>query len=410
MNDLSMFQLHSVPVSNSGTLILLKDEVEVKHEGDVCILEHINKNAGRVLIPTGVVILTNLRIVSIVDKAISLKHEKIGWGFNLADVVLVEDCNSSYFGSSTRIHFQMRTGKIEIGLKFLSKKSDKVSFLAQTRYFLSKKSWMTATTLSVAADKPAAFSVSTAGVAGILRSQEQNLKSNDALARDATADLDSLMKRAKEMASVIQRYASYAADRVDGEGSSERSETTSEAGEISEIDAILESIGIVSPVTKYSAGRMYHKQLARQLADYLHDSKRLSRLGGMMTLTDIYGIFNRARGTELVSPDDFLKSAEVMGSLGLGISLVRFASGVIILRLDTLNEDSLCQSILQLARSSNLDTGDDGIHASLVAQHLNLSILLAKEILLIAENRGLLCRDDTISGLAFFQNKFIDIT
>ena len=410
VNDLADFQFLPVSVSDSGTLVLFEDEVEVKYEGDVCVLEHIRKKAGKVLIPSGVVILTNLRLVSIISKTISVTCEKIGWGVSLADVALVEDCSSSYFGSSTRLHIQMRTGNIEIGLKFLSKKSDKAQFLSQMQYFLGKKSWIIPAKPTVAVDKSAAFSVSTAGVAGILRAQEQNLKVNDALARDATADLDSLMKRAKEMASVIQRYASYAGDRADGQSRLEGSENTSEVGDISEIDAILQSIGIASPVTKFSAGRLYHKQLARQLADYLHDSNRLSRLGGMMTLTDIYGIFNRARGTELVSPDDFLKSAEIMGSLSLGITLVRFASGVIILRLDSLNEDALCQNILQLSKSNYLDIDQNGIYATLVAQHLNLSIVLSKEVLLIAENRGLLCRDDSIGGLAFFPNKFGDIS
>ena len=131
------------------------------------------------------------------------------------------------------------------------------------------------------------------------------------------------MKRAKEMATIVQRYAYYAGERGEGDSCSERSETTSEMGEVTEINAILQSIGITSPVTKFSAGRLYHQQLARQLADYLHESNRLSRLGGMITLTDIYCVFNRARGTELVSPDDFLRSAEMIGTLGVGISLIR---------------------------------------------------------------------------------------
>ena len=406
MDNLSAYRLSSAPLSNAGMLVLLEDEVEVKCEGDVSVIEHMNKKSGKVLLQSGLVVLTNLRIVSIVDDASS--RGKIGWGLNLADVAFVEDCSSSYFGNSTRIHIQLHQ-KIEIGLKFLSKQSNKANFLEQMQHFLSKKSWVgiTKSKSEVTALKPAAFSASTAGVAGILRNQEQNLKSNDALARDATADLDSLMKRAKEMATVVQRYASYAGERGD-DSNSERSDTTSEAGEVTEIDAILQSMGIASPVTKFSAGRLYHQQLARQLADFLHESNRLSRLGGMMTLTDVYGIFNRARGTELVSPDDFLQSATMMGKLGVGISLKRFESGVIMLRLDSLNEEALCQSIVALAQSQDMDIEEEGIQASLVAQHFNLSIVIAKEILLLAESRGLLCRDDSIGGLAFFPNKFAD--
>jgi EAP30/Vps36 family len=42
-----------------------------------------------------------------------------------------------------------------------------------------------------------------------------------------------------------------------------------------------------------------------QLADFLRVP--LERAGGMMTLPDVYCLFNRARGTELISPDDLLQ-------------------------------------------------------------------------------------------------------
>lgn len=394
---LSEFLITPVPLSNAGMLILLESEVEVKCGGNVSVVEHIKKKVARELIPAGLVVLTNLRIVSI--------SNKIGWGFNLSDVGLVEDCASSYFGQSTRINFQMNKRENHLGLKFQSNGKDKSEFFTQTQLFLVKRSWLTTKNIVSKMQEPDTFSVSNAGVAGILRRQEQNLKSVDALARDAMVDLDSLMMRAKEIAIVVQRYASYAGDRTEGDNT-ERSETSSEAGEVTEIDTILQSMGIASPVTKFSAGRLYHKQLARQLADFLHDSNRLSRMGGMMTLTDVYGMFNRARGTELVSPDDFLQSATMLKSLNVSISLIRFPSGVCMLRLDSLSEDSLCKSLVELSTSKNPDIITDGIQASLVAQTFNLSIVLAKEMLLVAESRGLLCRDDSIGGLTFFYNYF----
>ena len=81
--------------------------------------------------------------------------------------------------------------------------------------------------------------------------------------------------------------------------SQDRFETSTQAAETNEMESILQSIGIVSPVTKFSAGRLYHQQLARQMADLLLSQGRLSRLGGMITLADLYCLFNRARGTEV---------------------------------------------------------------------------------------------------------------
>jgi ESCRT-II complex subunit VPS36 len=50
-------------------------------------------------------------------------------------------------------------------------------------------------------------------------------------------------------------------------------------------------LGIISPVTKQSAGRQYHEQLSRQLAEFLE--KQLKRESGMMVLHDVYCVFNR---------------------------------------------------------------------------------------------------------------------
>ncbi|KAM0990809.1 hypothetical protein ACFX2C_009277 [Malus domestica] len=54
------------------------------------------------------------------------------------------------------------------------------------------------------------------------------------------------------------------------------------------------SVGIISPITRKSAGTQYHQQLSRQLADFVR--LPLERAEGMMNLIDIYCLFNHARG------------------------------------------------------------------------------------------------------------------
>lgn len=70
-------------------------------------------------------------------------------------------------------------------------------------------------------------------------------------------------------------------------------------------------VGIVSPITKSailgnasSANTVYYQQLAMQIIDILLKNSLLQKMGGMVSLTDLYCIVNRARGTELLSPDD----------------------------------------------------------------------------------------------------------
>ena len=81
------------------------------------------------------------------------------------------------------------------------------------------------------------------------------------------------MEQAKECISIVQRYAAISASNnsrsADGGGDA-CSETTSEAAaDVNEMEDIMLNIGMVSPVTKFSAGRAYHSQLAKQLADLL---------------------------------------------------------------------------------------------------------------------------------------------
>lgn len=58
-------------------------------------------------------------------------------------------------------------------------------------------------------------------------------------------------------------------------------------------------------------GRRRGRRCAVQLADFL--APRVERAGGMMTLPDVYCLFNRARGAELVSPDDLLAAVQARG-------------------------------------------------------------------------------------------------
>nr|KJB82661.1 hypothetical protein B456_013G207600 [Gossypium raimondii] len=80
--------------------------------------------------------------------------------------------------------------------------------------------------------------------------------------------------------------------------SSQTSGTNDEdMGSKEEMQDWLLSVGIISPVTKESAGALYHQQLSPQLADFVRIP--LERAGGMINLMDAYCLFNRARGTEL---------------------------------------------------------------------------------------------------------------
>jgi ESCRT-II complex subunit VPS36 len=54
----------------------------------------------------------------------------------------------------------------------------------------------------------------------------------------------------------------------------------------------------------------------------------LEKVGGVMTLLDVYCLYNRARGTDLISPEDIYIACTKFAQLGLRLALKEFESGV----------------------------------------------------------------------------------
>ena len=52
----------------------------------------------------------------------------------------------------------------------------------------------------------------------------------------------------------------------------------------------------------------------------------------MMPLPDVYCLFNRARGAELISPDDLLTAAKLLSATGARLAFRQFASGVLVVQ------------------------------------------------------------------------------
>ena len=441
----------SIPLSTAGNPILTENELEIKIFGDVGLLEHDEKREVCAnLLPPGLLVLTNMRIIFIIDGLDSNKFcepslksssTKVGWGFNLKDVASIDDCSSSFLSRSSRLHINtVRKNQLlpqpdkayeYFGFKFPSKNEDKYTLLSLTRQMITKSAWTSNDNQMkhhLNNNQVSEFSTNNAGVGGILKRQENNLREMDDLKRDALSDLDSLMKRAREVTSVIQRYAVYADSQsqegiieTEGNESNHGNDSTSSSFyEVDEVNSIMQTIGITSPVTKFSAGKLYHEQLAKQLADFLLNTQTLQKMGGMVTFTDTFGLFNRARGMEFVSPNDFLCSAERIPHLNVGITIKKFVSGVFTFCLDTMTDQSYCNQLLSIIDKSNEEDKEemrndststknyfrDGITSPDVAKHFRISLILAKEMLFVAENSGLICRDDTISGLVFYKNLF----
>eukprot|EP00775_Hariotina_reticulata_P005632 gene5632-5871_t len=250
----------------------------------------------------------------------------------------------------------------------------------------------------------------------------------------AFQDLDKLMDMAAEMVKLAEKFRGVmgpdgaitlnhpAPSGAGVGGTSGSSSSSSPAGDMElllDADTQLQLIamGITSPVTKASAGSRYQQELSRQLADFL--AVPLSRAGGVLLLPDVYCLFNRARGTELVSPDDLVQACLAFQEVGLPLRLRKFPSGVIVVQGSQFSDTQLCKNIAQLLQTTPADQGalynaavvpllGPSLTASTVSAVLSLPLTLAREALLVAEAAGVLCRDDGPEGLRFFRNFYKD--
>ena len=117
--------------------------------------------------------------------------------------------------------------------------------------------------------------------------------------------------------------------------------------------SMLKNMGITSTLSKKQAGSTCHKQLAQQLVDFLRHGDKLTKASGtMMTLTDIYCLFNRARGTNMIAREDLLKAVDFTKEMNLGISKRLFSSGFMVIQADEFDDNTMGKKLAELASIS----------------------------------------------------------
>ena len=81
---------------------------------------------------------------------------------------------------------------------------------------------------------------------------------------------------------------------------------------------------------------------AMQLGAFL--GPKVDKVGGMMAMTDVYCLFNRARGTELVSPDDLLQACTCFPQAGVPLTIKQFSTGALVVQSRSHSTEQVCGS------------------------------------------------------------------
>lgn len=239
------------------------------------------------------------------------------------------------------------------------------------------------------------------GIAGLESRGLQTQRKNEVTISSAFEDLEALMASVKEIVALAERFAQDSSN-----GDSLANESAAALGMVTTRDML------------GGSDTLYISELARNLAEYLTDDKRalLKRQGGTMSLIDVWAVFNRTRnGVELVSPSDFEKATQMWERLNLPVRLRQFKSGLLVVQGRDWNDERIIGQFKKWLEEMRQDTVKEealwdfesfglGVTAQEAAQRFGWSIGVAIEELEMAEDQGLLCREDGIEGTKFWLN------
>ncbi|KAI1307208.1 hypothetical protein EDD11_004561 [Mortierella claussenii] len=323
-----------------------------------------------------------------------------------SDVTAVKTSGNGRFLTSMTSFYSGGTSKLSEdanSVKLSFRAGGNSSFHTFLRAALAAKAWeqnlkplpvQVARTQSskVATDaSPASPLINVGGISGIMRSAETNKKATDETLSQAFQDLQGLMDKAAEMVALAETIS----NRLAKSNALNNEDTAT-------FKTYLLNMGIAAPVTKDTAGAVFHKELARELAEFVLPI--VEREGGTMSLVDVYCVFNRARGVELISPKDLQTACQQFEELSLPLRLRKFDSGLLAIQtVARYSDDDVSSSIT--TRIQNLPPGT-GLTAVELASAIQISIALAQEQLMMTEARGLICRDESMEGLRFYDNLF----
>lgn len=246
------------------------------------------------------------------------------------------------------------------------------------------------------------------GIAGLERRDQEQRKNNELVIGNAFEDLEALMTSAKEVIALAERFSAQANPNGNG----------------SEADAVLSqsasALGLVTTKDMLSSRSesLYVSELSRNLAEFLTDDSKgiLKKEGGIMSLVDLWAVFNRARGgVELISPMDFEKAAQLWDKLKLPVRLRRFKSGLLVVQGRDRTDEKTIASLLSWFGTSHSVAPSEafawdwqaygrGVTAQEVAENFGWSLGVATEELEMAEEQGALCREQGLDGIRFWEN------
>lgn len=322
---------------------------------------------------------------------------------HIANTEVSESIKLSFRAGGDKTFYERLKGAL-VQRKWLLQNAPPVPLPSQATAGLSSSA------VGVESPQPSVTRPAGVGIAGLERRGLEARKKNELVIGNSFEDLEALMASAKQIVALAETLARESG-MATAEGSAETSAVLSESAA---------ALGMVTTKDMLSSGSesLYLSELARDLAEFLTDDRKgiLQREGGIMSLIDIWAVFNRSRnGVELASPSDFQKAAELWEKLKLPVRLRRFKSGLLVVQRFDWSDEKTIGKLQDWIEELRRVPPDDpvpwdwslfgrAITAQEAAHRFKWSVGVAAEELEMAEDRGILCREEGVEGLRFWTN------
>lgn len=280
--------LPAVELTGSGRPVLLPCEIECYLLSSVDLLCEDDPSSSFHHLKSGILILTTHRLLWLLDSATGTGSSAFAIPLGAISHIFTPKKSLKSMFASPRVRFQLSlssdgrvtdSGSISRSVVVtivLRGKGDSDVFLSKFWECWRVRAWELQSEPNSSSGSGSNTSSSgmfssdgtlrMVGVSGILRKEQESWESTDRSLQEAFRDLNALMSKAKEMVTLAEKMR----QKLLSSSNSLANETNDEEmGSKEEMQDWLLSVGIISPVTKESAGALYHQQLSRQVLVFI---------------------------------------------------------------------------------------------------------------------------------------------
>ncbi|KAL4502497.1 hypothetical protein ABPG72_012084 [Tetrahymena utriculariae] len=260
--------------------------------------------------------------------------------------------------------------------------------IAQVKGALSKKEWLKIVPVKKE-DQIFQAQNMYSGIRDMQKKEDQKAQEQQKIVQSSfqKGDISSLFQNARELKEISQ-YLKGNLSKVDKQH------------EQSDLDKILSDLGYFNVITKEEAGNSYLDQLSNQI--YSICNELFPKLGGIITLLDVFYFVNKKRQTCLLNPQEVLDACSKFQALGLNAIVTEYGNVKVVEQTTFDTEKDFQENI------GKFITHNVGITAEQLARKLNISPVISRIKLNKALKSGKLVIDDSIEGQVYYKNFILD--